>query len=75
MARDPISDRFTKKERKQKLSELAKRARSKDDVAAEEKLLKDSKKTEPLRAAEAVGRNDPCPCGSGKKHKKCCGAE
>lgn len=21
-----------------------------------------------------VGRNDPCPCGSGKKHKKCCGA-
>lgn len=22
-----------------------------------------------------VGRNDPCPCGSGKKHKKCCGAK
>ncbi|MCP6329953.1 SEC-C metal-binding domain-containing protein, partial [Klebsiella pneumoniae] len=22
----------------------------------------------------AVGRNDPCPCGSGKKFKKCCGA-
>ena len=22
---------------------------------------------------EKVGRNDPCPCGSGKKHKKCCG--
>ena len=21
---------------------------------------------------EKVGRNDPCPCGSGKKHKKCC---
>jgi len=21
-----------------------------------------------------VGRNDPCPCGSGKKYKKCCGA-
>jgi len=20
------------------------------------------------------GRNDPCPCGSGKKYKKCCGA-
>ena len=27
-----------------------------------------------VRRAEAkVGRNDPCPCGSGKKHKKCCG--
>jgi SEC-C motif-containing protein len=24
--------------------------------------------------SEKVGRNDPCPCGSGKKHKKCCGA-
>ncbi|KXF81493.1 YchJ family metal-binding protein [Enterovibrio coralii] len=23
--------------------------------------------------ADKVGRNDPCPCGSGKKHKKCCG--
>jgi uncharacterized protein YecA (UPF0149 family) len=22
---------------------------------------------------EVVGRNDPCPCGSGKKYKKCCG--
>lgn len=28
---------------------------------------------QPRRAAK-VGRNDPCPCGSGKKHKKCCGA-
>jgi uncharacterized protein len=23
--------------------------------------------------AQQVGRNDPCPCGSGKKYKKCCG--
>jgi len=27
------------------------------------------------RVADKVGRNDPCPCGSGKKYKKCCGAE
>jgi len=26
------------------------------------------------RTVESVGRNDPCPCGSGKKFKKCCGA-
>lgn len=26
------------------------------------------------RAAAKVGRNDPCPCGSGKKYKQCCGA-
>lgn len=30
--------------------------------------------TADLRAAARVGRNDPCPCGSGKKFKKCCGA-
>ncbi len=26
------------------------------------------------REAPKVGRNDPCPCGSGRKYKKCCGA-
>jgi uncharacterized protein len=29
--------------------------------------------TEPRRTVK-IGRNDPCPCGSGRKHKKCCGA-
>jgi uncharacterized protein YchJ len=29
---------------------------------------------EPVRAAAAVGRNDPCPCGSGMKYKRCHGA-
>jgi SWIM/SEC-C metal-binding protein len=27
---------------------------------------------EPARATPKTGRNDPCPCGSGKKFKKCC---
>ncbi len=27
----------------------------------------------PSRAGQKIGRNDPCPCGSGKKYKKCCG--
>ena len=27
-----------------------------------------------VREAPKIGRNDPCPCGSGKKYKKCCGA-
>ncbi len=27
----------------------------------------------PARAARQLGRNDPCPCGSGRKYKKCCG--
>lgn len=29
--------------------------------------------TVPVRAAGKTGRNDPCPCGSGRKYKKCCG--
>ncbi|WP_272495778.1 SEC-C metal-binding domain-containing protein [Bacillus pinisoli] len=28
----------------------------------------------PIRIETKIGRNDPCPCGSGKKYKKCCGA-
>ncbi|MBI5479467.1 MAG: SEC-C domain-containing protein [Deltaproteobacteria bacterium] len=28
----------------------------------------------PRHAAKAPGRNEPCPCGSGKKYKRCCGA-
>ncbi len=30
-------------------------------------------KKEPKKADKKPGRNDPCPCGSGKKYKKCCG--
>jgi len=33
----------------------------------------DSVKREPVRRDKKVGRNDPCPCGSGKKYKNCCG--
>ena len=34
----------------------------------------DSVKKEPVRKTKKVGPNDPCPCGSGKKYKKCCGS-
>jgi len=34
----------------------------------------DSATREPVKRKNAkVGRNDPCPCGSGKKYKQCCG--
>jgi preprotein translocase subunit SecA len=33
----------------------------------------DSRPKTVRRQVEKVGRNDPCPCGSGKKYKKCCG--
>jgi preprotein translocase subunit SecA len=29
----------------------------------------------PVRVGPKVGRNDPCPCGSGKKYKRCCGRQ
>ncbi|NRR31709.1 SEC-C domain-containing protein [Oxalobacteraceae bacterium] len=28
-----------------------------------------------VRAAPKVGRNDPCPCGTGKTSRRCCGAD
>lgn len=33
-----------------------------------------TEKSKPVVKKDKVGRNDPCPCGSGKKYKKCCGA-
>jgi SWIM/SEC-C metal-binding protein len=35
------------------------------------KLLLNTPK--PAKAEKKIGRNEPCPCGSGKKYKKCCG--
>ena len=39
-----------------------------------EKVLEIRRKNQPPIHYPGVGRNDPCPCGSGKKYKKCCGA-
>jgi len=41
-----------------------------EDIADLERLLNPPK---PKIAEKKVGRNEPCPCGSGKKYKKCCG--
>lgn len=66
-----FSFRYSYKERDQIQVEIARFVRS-------EKLwLYDSSevnpKSPPVRVVQ-IGRNDPCPCGSGKKYKKCCGA-
>jgi hypothetical protein len=47
-----------------------------DELLSEEKrkeLYRDQKKSGTVVKEKKVGRNDPCPCGSGKKYKKCCG--
>jgi len=46
-----------------------------DDVLTKEKrksIKKEYDKTKTVVKEAKVGRNDPCPCGSGKKYKKCC---
>jgi uncharacterized protein YecA (UPF0149 family) len=73
MSKDPIADRFEAKRKQEKLDDLARKARSKEEIEAEEKLLKETPKTEPIHKEGTTGRNDPCPCGSGKKYKHCCG--
>ncbi len=71
---DPMSERFGKKLKQKQMDENDKRARTVDDIKAEEELLKKTKKVDPIKAEKTPDRNDPCPCGSGKKYKKCCGA-
>jgi len=71
---DPMAERFQKKEKQHKLEDLSIKARKKEDVKAEKELIEKTKKVDPIHVENAPGRNDPCPCGSGKKYKKCCGA-
>ena len=75
MAKDRFLDRFRRKTDKEKLDGLADRKRAPGDIAAEEEMIKNTKKVEPIQSDGPVGRNAPCPCGSGKKYKKCCGAK
>ncbi len=47
-----------------------------NDIFSEEKqkeLYLEQKKSGTVVKAKKIGRNDPCPCGSGKKYKFCCG--
>ena len=58
----------------EEVKEEAQRAGS--DMPGETKVPEREHKQEPIRRdAPKVGRNDPCPCGSGKKYKHCCGKD
>ena len=54
------------REQKQDLSDPNQQAAAQQDT-------REQVKREPIRAERTVGRNDPCPCGSGKKYKNCHG--
>lgn len=44
------------------------------DAETRKRLMLEQKNSKTVIKGEKIGRNDPCPCGSGKKYKKCCGA-
>ena len=72
MSKDPINDRFQKKQKDRKLGELSRKSLTQDEIAAEDELIASADKVETIRVDKEPGRNDPCPCGSGRKYKKCC---
>lgn len=43
------------------------------DDETKKRLFREQKQAGTVRKEKKIGRNDPCPCGSGKKYKKCCG--
>lgn len=43
------------------------------DEETRERLYKEQKRSHTVVNENKIGRNDPCPCGSGKKYKQCCG--
>ncbi len=48
-------------------------AKNPSDMVTEATEAAAKAKAKPVRTGPKVGRNDPCPCGSGKKYKHCCG--
>ena len=64
-APEPQTPRQQYREEKQDLSDPHQQAAAEHDTR--------EVKREPVRAEKTVGRNDPCPCGSGKKYKNCHG--
>jgi len=58
------------------LSDFAKeQAEAGDNASGGDKKLEPIRRKGPKYQGQAVGKNDPCPCGSGKKYKGCCGKQ
>jgi len=62
--RDKLEERYEKKQERKRLQQ---------SVVSEDDAPIPDAPVEQAHAERTVGRNDPCPCGSGKKYKKCCG--
>ncbi|MDR2085703.1 MAG: preprotein translocase subunit SecA [Dysgonamonadaceae bacterium] len=75
--REPEQVRQATQERK---TDFSKYRTQKDEIAENRRIQSEvagrdtrEQKREPIRTEKTAGRNDPCPCGSGKKYKNCCG--
>ena len=64
--------RFTQETVQQKPKEKLVESRSEEEAKQQQEQPKP--KQQPIRVEQKIGRNDPCPCGSGKKYKACHGA-
>ena len=62
--------RFTQEQPQQKKEKLTE---TRDEKSVEEQNAQQKPKPQPIRVEAKIGRNDPCPCGSGKKYKNCHG--
>ncbi|MFA8435862.1 MAG: preprotein translocase subunit SecA [Marinifilaceae bacterium] len=56
-----------------KRTDLSNLRTSKEEIGGGREREREKPKAEPVRVAQKVGRNEPCPCGSGKKYKQCHG--
>ena len=73
---EPQEVRQAAPEQRQDLSKYREQKQDLNDPnqqAAAQQDTREQQKREPIRAEKTVGRNDPCPCGSGKKYKNCHG--
>ena len=72
--REPDQVRKAEAERRQDYSRYsANKADMTDIQRAGQRDTRERQVTQPVHAEKTVGRNEPCPCGSGKKYKNCCG--
>ena len=72
--REPDQVRKAETERRQDYSRYSANKEDMTDIQrAGQRDTRERQVTQPIHAEKTVGRNEPCPCGSGKKYKNCCG--
>ena len=72
--REPEQVRKAETERRQDYSRYSANKQDMTDIQrAGQRDTRERQVTQPIHAEKTVGRNDQCPCGSGKKYKNCCG--